>query len=223
MSRAVVVSMKRRAPGETVKPWRERIDPPMAEALGKRLAEWADSVREKAMDYWPDMPDGVADRDADCWEALLSVADLAGGHWPTTARSAAVAAVVDNREDRDSEGVTLLKDVREVFRSKLHRKFLADNKNALKTPMLLSILAKMEESPWGTYRRDGSPIDSRSLGQLLKSYGIKSHNIRWADGSNSKGYFRKDFADAWQRYLTADADAQQAADDAAADAPGATS
>ena len=42
---------------------------------------------------WPEMPTGVDDRDADVWEALLSVADLAGKHWPETARVSAVSVV----------------------------------------------------------------------------------------------------------------------------------
>ena len=34
-----------------------------------RVAEWADSARSKAKDYWPQMPEGVEDRNADAWEA----------------------------------------------------------------------------------------------------------------------------------------------------------
>ena len=29
------------------------------------------------------MPAGIEDRNADVWEALLAVADLAGGDWPS--------------------------------------------------------------------------------------------------------------------------------------------
>jgi hypothetical protein len=55
-------------------------------------------VSQKEHVEWPDMPPGVEDRDADVWEALLAVADLAGGHWPTTARKAAVTLVTESRK-----------------------------------------------------------------------------------------------------------------------------
>ena len=99
MSRAVVVSMKRRAPGETSKPWRVREDEPKAKAVGARLAQWAAQVKQRLWDgnqyvvEWPDMPDGVVDRAADCWEALLVCASFAGGHWPQSCNNAALAAL----------------------------------------------------------------------------------------------------------------------------------
>jgi hypothetical protein len=37
----------------------------------------------------PVMPDGVTDRAAEVWEPLVAIADVAGGHWPATARAAA--------------------------------------------------------------------------------------------------------------------------------------
>ena len=72
MSRCVVVRMKKRAPSQETRPWLLRIDGPLGLELGKRLADWADSARSKARDHWPQMPDGVDDRDADVWEALLA-------------------------------------------------------------------------------------------------------------------------------------------------------
>ena len=53
--------------------------------------------------------------DADTWEALLAVADLAGGHWPQTGRVAAVAAVADTLGKAPSLGVMLLRDIRITF------------------------------------------------------------------------------------------------------------
>ena len=57
------------------------------------------------------MPDGVEDRDADVWEPLLAVADLAGGHWPNTARVAAVTVVTEAKTATPSIGVLLLRDI----------------------------------------------------------------------------------------------------------------
>jgi Protein of unknown function (DUF3631) len=108
MSRSVVSRMRRRAPSEPVEPWRHRINGPEGEKLGRRLAAWADLVSEQAVDTWPDMPPGVEDRAADVWEALLAIADLAGGHWPEDARCSAVALVAASKGGGPSLGVMLL-------------------------------------------------------------------------------------------------------------------
>jgi hypothetical protein len=49
----------------------------------------------------PEMPPEIVDRDADCWEPLISVADAAGGEWPDRARCNAVTLVTLNREERE--------------------------------------------------------------------------------------------------------------------------
>lgn len=210
MSRAVVVAMKRRAPGETVKPWRIREDEPKAAALGARLAQWAGQVKQDLWDgsgyavQWPDMPDGIADRMADCWEALLACAQFAQGHWPLTCTNAALAALADLREmgDAASTGVLLLADLHRVFLSKNGKQFIAENgKPALKTEQIIKVLGSIEESPWKNYRRDGSPLNSRDLAQLLKPYGVKSANIWWNKETNGKGYYLAAFEDSWSRYV----------------------
>ena len=84
-TRSVVVRMRRRAPSEQVEPWRLRINGPEAGRLRDLLSQWTSSVADRLAGgtFWPAMPEGVCDRDADVWEALLAVADLAGGRWPT--------------------------------------------------------------------------------------------------------------------------------------------
>lgn len=210
MSRAVVVAMKRRAPGEKVKPWRIREDEPKAQALGARLAQWAVQVKQDLWDgtgyvvHWPDMPEGIADRMADCWEPLLACAQFADGHWPLNCENAALAALADLRDmgDASSTGVLLLADLRRIFLSKRGKALMEENtKPALKTGQLLKMLEKLDESPWKTYRRDGSALSARDLSQLLKPYGIKSTNIWWNKESNSKGFYLNAFEDSWSRYV----------------------
>ena len=193
MSRSVVVRMRRRAPDETVEPWRLRINGPDAEKLRERISAWAWSVVDRldAGDFWPEMPEGVHDRDADVWEALLAVADLAGGHWPTDARAAAVALVNASKNRRPSLGVILLADIRAVFDE------VGDEK--LATDQLLKGLTRMEESPWPSIRR-GEPLDARGLANRLGKYGIGSKSHRTGEAV-FKGYSRTQFTDAWSRYL----------------------
>ena len=82
MSRAIVIHMRRRAPDQEVRRYRERIARPEGEALRGKIAAWAASVAAKVGDPWPELPPGVDDRPADVWEPLIAIADLAGGDWP---------------------------------------------------------------------------------------------------------------------------------------------
>jgi hypothetical protein len=193
MTRSVVSRMRRRAPSEPVEPWRHRVNTPEGEKLGRRLAAWAPLVSERATGMWPEMPPGVEDRAADVWEALLSVADLAGGHWPDDARSSAVALVAASKGGGPSLGVMLLQDVRVIFDE--------HNCDRMVTDHLLKALNDLEESPWASVKRDGKALDARGLSQRLGRYDIGSRNIRDASGKVLKGYMREDFFESWSRYL----------------------
>jgi hypothetical protein len=192
MSRSVVVRMHRRAPSEPVEPWRPRVNEREAHALRARIATWAESVKHAAADMWPEMPPGVEDRNADVWEALLAVAELAGGHWPETARVAAVTDVTASKAGTPSIGLQLLQDIRTAFDT-----LRADR---LSTESLLTKLKGMEESPWAVIRR-GEPLDARGLAQRLRKYHIKPDLQRMGDAT-SRGYTRAQFTDAWSRYLS---------------------
>ena len=193
MTRSVVVRMRRRSPAEKVEPWRLRINGPDAEKLKHKLVLWAASVAGHLADgdFWPEMPEGINDRDADVWEALLAVADLAGGRWPVIARQAAVTLVAGSRQRRPSMGVQLLADIRSVFDR------IGDDK--LTTELLVKGLCELDEAPWAGIRR-GEPIDARGLAHRLNKYGIGSKTHRQAD-IVFRGYSRAQFSDAWSRYL----------------------
>ena len=191
MSRSVVVRMKRRAPAERIEPWRRRINGADAAELYKRLLAWS-AAAAPLEDGWPDMPAGVEDRDADIWEALLAVADLAGGHWPDTARAAAVALVSEAKTRPPSLGVRLLADIRAVFNE--------NGRNLLPTLDLLAALNDMEESPWAVIRK-GNPLNAHGLARRLGRYGIAPTHHRDSSGT-VRGYTRWDFLDTWSRYLS---------------------
>jgi hypothetical protein len=187
LSRSVVVRMRKRAPTEPIAQFRRREHAPAGHELRDRLAAWADAVTESLTGVWPDMPVGVEDRDADVWEALLAVADKAGGHWPHRARAAAVMLVTQSKESTPSLGVLLLRDVRVVF---------ADD--VMFTEDLLDALHSLDESPWADVR--GKPLDARGLANRLRQYDVHSGTVRIGERT-AKGYKRADLHDAWSRYL----------------------
>lgn len=193
MTRSVVVKMRRRAPDEVVEPYRERTNGPELERVRGRLAGWARSARKSIGAPWPDLPEGIADRDADIWEPLLAVADAAGGHWPATAREAAVDLVTDSRRRPATLGVRLLADVRRVL----------GDRDRIGTSDLLGGLIGLDDAPWGDLGGRGA-IDGRYLGKTFAGYGIShAHTIRFdpSRAGTARGWDRGDFADAWLRYL----------------------
>lgn len=196
MSRAVIVRMQRRAPGEKVEPWRLRLNAPDAEKIRQRLENWAAVVAPDAGDSWPDMPPGIEDRPADVWEALLAVADLAGGHWPESIRCSAVALVAASMRKAPTIGVLLLRDLLTIFKK--------HGQPYIGSGSVLTELKEIEESPWASFKRNGDPIDARALARHLRRYGIESHDQRVGDGKVQKVYFRAEFEQAWARYLPDD-------------------
>jgi hypothetical protein len=187
MSRSVVVRMRRRAPDEVVEPFRRREAESEAAELYGELADWMDEV---TVPNWPEMPEGIADRNADIWEALLVVADAAGGHWPATARVTAVTLVTDSMRDGGTLGVRLLSDLKTVFGDRLQ----------MLTVEILDALNGMTESPWGDLH--GKPLDARNLSRRLLKYRVKRATIRIGEVVG-KGYKLEDLCDPWSRYVTA--------------------
>ena len=188
--RAVLITMRRRAPDETVQPFRARRDGPALSGIKTELHQWIRAQLDQLATAAPALP--VEDRAADTWEPLVAVADLAGGHWPSTARLACLALTTgDTDEDHVSLRVRLLMDCRSSFGEAV----------GLPTATLVRRLRDDDEAPWATLGREG--LTGRSLGIMLRDFGISSANRRWEDGSQTKGYLAEDFADAWSRYCPA--------------------
>ncbi|MCL2469539.1 MAG: DUF3631 domain-containing protein [Alphaproteobacteria bacterium] len=136
------------------------------------------------------LPEVLSDRGRDNWRALIAIADLAGGDWPKLARQAAMD-LSGNGQDDASRSNDLLGDARDIFdRLGVDRIF---------TPDFISALFEVEESSWADYKW-GKPITSEQVARLLRPYKIKSHNVR-IGYRQGKGYERKDFEEAWARYL----------------------
>jgi hypothetical protein len=184
LSRSVIIRMRRRRADERIQPYRRRIHATEGERIRAIIETWAPSAEVT----WPEMPPGVEDRNADLWEALLSIADAAGGDWPKKARDAAVALVAATKEIEPSLGIRLLADLRTIFGA-------AD---AMSTKAILELLHKLEEAPWSDLR--GKALDARGLASHLEQYGVKSKVVR-IEGKTPRGYVRADLYDCWQRYL----------------------
>ncbi|WP_280354285.1 DUF3631 domain-containing protein [Nocardia otitidiscaviarum] len=199
-TRAVTIHMRRRAPGETVAPFRERDAEAEVGELRDRIEKWVHEHIRALEAARPEMPEGVQDRPAEVWEALLAIADEAGARWPKLARDACAHFVLDTDPGELSRGVRLLADVRAVFDGN-------GNPEAMFSAEVVAGLTADEESEWsdlsGGKVPGGKPIDQRYLARELKKYGISSKQIR-RGSATAKGYEidgPAGLGQAWVRYL----------------------
>ena len=199
--RAIVVTLQRATAQESAKLERLRVAHPSPELadIPRMLCRFAQDFRNQIAEVLrqgPEIPEALNHREADNWEPLFAIADVAGGPWPERARKAALALSgsatwgVATREQ-------LLADIRKVFE--------AHGKDKLCTSTLLEELCKDAEAPWATYNH-GRPLDARALARLLRPLGILSKTIRVDGAGTAKGYALADFEEAFERYVPRQAD-----------------
>lgn len=191
-TRAITVHMRRRAPHERAEAFRERRVETEAAPLREQLAGWLDRAGEdELVGAEPVMPEQVTDRAAGVWEPLLAIADLAGDHWPDTARAAAVHFVGQATETGTSVGTRLLADLRALF--------VAHETDRMATSDIIGRLCADDESGWADL--DGRPLDGRRLAKELSRYGVRPGSIR-VGGHVTKGYtLAGALTDVFTRYL----------------------
>lgn len=204
--RAVVISMRRRATGETVKQWRRKRAVPPLNNLRERLNACVSALVDALADAEPTLP--VEDRAADTWEPLMAIADEAGGDWPARARKACKLLTSEAAaDDRHTAGERLLSDLKRVFEHAGKANLLGEAGD-LETAAILESLYRFEEAPWRDW--DGRKLNPRDLADLLHPYGIRSRNLVRGT-KRPKGYRRADLADAGARYTRPAATAATAA------------
>ena len=197
--RAVTIRMRRKTEAEPTERFRYRFVSDEVEPLRARLEAWGAIAAAQLLEAEPELPLDLDDRAAEAWEALLAIADLAGGKWPKEARDAAGGLSGDDELADESHGVALLAAIQVAF----------DGVDRVPTTDLLAIINRDEELPFGGWR-DGAGLDGRRLAKLLRPFGVKPKVIRVDDGSTPRGYTREALRDAWERWLPTPLEAQQA-------------
>jgi hypothetical protein len=187
--RSVTLHMKRKTPGETVERFRVRFADEEALELREFAENWAERHVDALRDAVPELPKQLDDRAAEAWEALLAIADAAGGAWPAAAREAAVRLAAGEDEEA-SYSAKALAGARAAF----------NGTTAMSSAELAAALNGDDELPFGGWH-DGKGVNARDLARLLKPYAIRPRTVR-VDGATPKGYLREQFTDAWRRYLT---------------------
>ena len=183
--RAVNVTMRRRAAGETIHPYRARRDRPALHVLRDRTSKWVTSNLDALKVADPVMP--LEDRAADNWASLIALADLAGGDWPERARAAALALTAEHdlADAASSLNMELIHNIADIWEASGERKFISSGD-------LATQLRSDKDAPWAELE-----LTPRKLSARLKWFGIKpKHNT----AKTERGYHRDHFDDAIARY-----------------------
>jgi putative DNA primase/helicase len=192
LSRAIIIEMKRKLPGEVAQDF-DHIDDDALAALRRKAMRWADDNAEPLAKATPAMPDEFQNRVRANWKLLLAIAERVEGDWPERALKAAKALEKVKASFDASIGVQLLVDIKAAF--------AAENTDRLSTKRLIDLLAADEEKPWATYSRGDKRITDRKLADLLGKYGVISGTVRLDGERTAKGYRLEDFEEAFGRYL----------------------
>ena len=185
--RTIPIVLRRKMSSERVARWRARDGHSAGRSICQKVAGWAASGDTLAQlrEARPSLPEALSDRAQDVWEPLLSIADLAGGHWPQSARRAAVA-LMGAAED-DDPTILLLTDLADIL--------CEVDDDVVPTQTILQKLVALEDRPWATWRRD-KPITARNLASILSPLLIRPIHLE-----RLRGYERRAFNDAIARYL----------------------
>jgi putative DNA primase/helicase len=191
--RSIVIRLERAKPGELC----ERFDSRRVEReteLCRKLARWCADNASRLESCDPTLPPGAFNRLADNWRPLFAIAEIAGCDWPQ--RAADAFTKLTGKEDSDAQGIgaMLLVDIRQVFNETGDGRIFSKN--------LIENLCAMSDRPWPEARR-GKPITETWLARRLRGFGINSRTLRIGD-ARAKGFETTDFADAFERYLSAD-------------------
>jgi hypothetical protein len=188
--RAILIALKRKAPGEKVERLRlDRIDQELRPFL-QRASRWGKDHLDVLRSADPVVPEGLHDRAADNWRPLLAIAEACGGLWPDEARLAAVRLAGGSSESDNTLAIQLLADFKEIFAGRNADKIASDE--------VTKELHKLEERPWADFR-NGKPISKAQVARLLRPFEITPKQL-WIDKDNSRGYVLADFEDSFARY-----------------------
>jgi uncharacterized protein DUF3631 len=183
--RCIIIRMHRKFPRESC----DRLRNLATADVRRQCSRFVQEHAREIADATPEIPPNLSDRAAEIWEPLLAIADLAGGHWPDTARKAASALSASAQESNPI--ASLLLDILVAF--------VVSGEKRLLSRTLLSHLTASNDRPWMDLPK-AQIINDRWLANQLRPYDVKPKYIR-AGESHGRGYALEDFEEAFRRYI----------------------
>lgn len=187
--RSIIIKLKRKSINEKVEKLRFKHEL-LFNNIKRKCIRFADDNYSALSSANPTTPIELNDRAADNWEPLLAIADIAGKAWREIADQAATH-ISGKEPEQISMPIQLLADIHKIFSIGTIEKISSAD--------LVNRLCSDDEAPWKTYNQ-GSPFTQRQLAKKLNEFDIKSRDIRLSKDNHLKGYLKKSFKDAFDRY-----------------------
>jgi hypothetical protein len=185
--RCIVILMERKRNDEVC----ERLRNLDGRGLGERCARFVEENSAAIASARPEPPATLNDREAEIWEPLLAIADIAGGDWPEKARAAAAGLSSHGQESRPIGSLVL--DLGIAFVSEKVEKML--------TRDLLPYLDASGSRPWTALLKGRREVTEIWLAQQLRPYGVRPRTLRIGE-MLGKGYLAAEVIGAGKRYVT---------------------
>ena len=194
IDRAVVIQMKRKTPQVQTARFSSRVAEKEGQILARQIARWVMDNKKFVGPFEEDSPRPpfLNDRGCDNWAPLFAVAMAAGGLWLTRLLNAS-RFLQNVQNDDESRGERLVLDIKDIFKRE-------NDPPSLESQFVVDALNDIETSPWAEYRK-GKGLSVVRLANMLKPFEIKPQQY-WSDRTKRRGYFFKDFIDAFSRYIS---------------------
>ena len=190
MDRSIVITLKRKMRAEQVA--RLPVDlKEQCETLRQKLTRWGDDNLNFLKGHNVEPPEIENDRAMDNWLPLFTIANAVGEDW----REGVSASfyVLNKTVDDETPAIMMLSDIKSILEATGYEK--------IGSGYLVDELIKLEERPWGEWRR-GQPMTQNTLSKMLGTFGIRSKDIRPDHGGSvCRGFDNSQFQDTFDRYL----------------------
>lgn len=206
--RGIQIRLERKPKGSDVERFRYRKAEPEGKALRERAQCWCAAQLKAFARATAGMPNELNDRQQDHCEPLLVIANALGDEWASRATQALIDLCTSVDAEDVSIGVRLLADIAQIF---VDADTPKPNMPKTDTPKLFSAtlverLVALEGSPWAEMPKSHKPITQNILARLLSKFrddnGQRIEPRMVVVGEQKlRGYRRKDFFEAWKRYV----------------------
>jgi hypothetical protein len=190
--RAFRFKMRRKLASENVERFRERKVIEVTRPLRERAAWWAEQNLDALKVAEPALPEALDDRAQDIAEPLLAIAERIGGRYPQDLADAMVRLRGGSSADDGDEKIRLLADLRRIYDE--------EGEDFLASEVLAKALAREKDSPWREYGWKRERITPTAMASLLREFGIRPVQHQ-EGGERARGFYRRQFEDAWARFL----------------------
>lgn len=192
--RCLDIRLERKTSNQRTHPYRSRIVEPEGQLLREEVESWVEENRERIASIYDNLEPFPIENDrlAELLLPLQAVATVVDSNLLEVLEQYATSLDRDE-QDRLSPGALLLQACKAIF----------NNRDFIPTENLISSLCEREDEPWARWNHGGI-ITAEALARLLKPYGIKPGKVQkkvLGKVKSTRGYYARDFQDAWDRYL----------------------